>query len=86
MIAATVIGGLLILFIVGKNPQLYFSRMTRGFQQINAMPLINAVIPSNVMISNQILNSALNFDVFAIIKPWELGFVKFDEHAGSVAQ
>ena len=43
------------------------------------MPLMNVVIPANVMISNSILNSALNFDVIAIIKPWEIGSIKFDE-------
>ena len=50
------------------------------------MPLMNAVIPSNVMISNSILNSAFNLDVIAFIKPWELGSIKFDEKGGSVAQ
>ncbi len=59
--------------------------MTRGFQLINAMPLMNVVIPANVMISNSILNSALNFDVVSFIKPWELGSIKFDEIKGSVA-
>ena len=49
------------------------------------MPLMNAVIPSNVMMSNEILNSALNFDIFAIIKPWELISIKYDENGGSVA-
>ena len=49
------------------------------------MPLMNAVIPANVMISNEILNSALNLDVIAFIKPWELGSIKFDENEGSVA-
>ena len=49
------------------------------------MPLMNAVIPSNVMISNSILNSVLNLDVIAFIKPWELGSIKFDEKGSSVA-
>jgi hypothetical protein len=31
MIVAIVIGALLILFIVGDDPQLFFSRITRGF-------------------------------------------------------
>ena len=46
---------------------------------------MNVVIPANVMISNSILNSALNFDVIAFIKPWEFGLIKFDEIGGSVA-
>jgi hypothetical protein len=49
------------------------------------MPLMNAVIPSNVMISNEILNYALNFDILATIKPWELISIKYDEDEGSVA-
>ena len=49
------------------------------------MPLMNAVIPSNVMISNSILNSALNFDIFPFIKPWELVSIKYDEIGGSIA-
>ena len=49
------------------------------------MPLMNAVIPSNVMISNSILNPVLNFDVIVFIKPWELGSIKFSEREGSVA-
>jgi len=46
------------------------------------MPLMNAVIPSNVMISNSILNQVLNFDIIAFIKPWELISIKYDEKAG----
>ena len=49
------------------------------------MSLMNAVIPSNVMMSNEILNSAFNFDIFAIINPWELLPIKYDENEGSVA-
>ena len=49
------------------------------------MPLMNIVIPSNVMISNSILNSALNFDVMAFIKPWEYLPLKYDENWGTVA-
>ena len=49
------------------------------------MPLMNTVIPSNVMISNSILNSALNLDVAAFIKPWELGSIKYDDDRGTVA-
>ena len=47
------------------------------------MPLMNVVIPSNVMISNSILSSALNFDVFAFFKPWELISINYDEKGGS---
>ena len=82
MIVAIVLGSLLIIFIVGDDAQLYFSRMIRGLQQINAMPLMNVVIPANVMMSNSILNSALNFDVIAIIKPWELVSIKYSERGG----
>ena len=46
---------------------------------------MNVVIPANVMISNSILNSALNFDVIAFIKPWELVPINFDEIGGKVA-
>ena len=53
--------------------------MTRGFQQINFMPIMNVVIPANVMISNSILNSALNFDIIAFIKPWDHVSLKYDE-------
>ena len=55
--------------------------MTRSFQLINAMPLINIVIPANVMISNNMLQSALNFDILVLIHPWEFEFlkVKYDE-------
>ena len=62
--------------------------MTRAFQLINALPLMNVVIPANVMISNSMLQSALNFDVLAIIKPWEFKFLnlKYDENGASVAQ
>ena len=49
------------------------------------MPLLHIVIPSNVMIYNEILNSAINFDVFAFIKPWELLPIKYDEKGGSAA-
>ena len=43
------------------------------------MPIMNVVIPANVMKSNEILNSALNFDVIAFIKPWEHVSLKYDE-------
>ena len=46
------------------------------------MPLMNAVIPANVMISNSILNSALNLDVIAFIQPFELVSLKYDEKKG----
>jgi len=59
--------------------------MNRGFQQINFMPLMNTVIPSNVMKSNSILNSALNLDVMAFIKPWEHVKIKYDENGGTIA-
>ena len=49
------------------------------------MPLMNAVHPANVMISNSILNSALNLDIIAFIKPWELGSIKYDEKGGKLA-
>ena len=59
--------------------------MTRGFYLINFLPLINAVIPSNIMISNSILSSALNLDIIAFIKPWELGLIEFDEDGETAA-
>ena len=52
--------------------------MTRAFQLINALPLMNVVIPANVMISNSMLQSALNFDVLALIKPWEFKFLNLN--------
>ena len=47
---------------------------------------MNTVIPSNVMKSNSILNSALNLDVMAFIKPWEHVKIKYDENGGTIAQ
>ena len=37
------------------------------------------------MISNSILSSALNLDIIAFIKPWELGLIEFDEDGETAA-
>lgn len=52
------------------------------------MPLFNVVIPGNVIISNTLLQSAFNFDILALIKPWEFGFlkIKYDEKGAEIAQ
>ena len=39
---------------------------------------MNVVIPANVIISNSILQSTLNFDVLALIKPWEFKFLNLN--------
>ncbi len=73
-----ILGILLSIFVRGSRAQFLYSKMTRAFQLINALPLMNAVIPANVMISNSMLQSALNFDVLALIKPWEFKFLNLN--------
>ena len=70
-----ILGIVLYIFVRGSRAEFLYSKMTRAFQIINALPLMNVVIPANVIISNSMLQSALNFDVLALIKPWEFEFL-----------
>ena len=41
---------------------------------------MNVELPANVLISNSYFQNILNFDVIAIIKPFEIGgIIEFDE-------
>ncbi len=83
-----ILGILLYIFVRGSRAEFFYSKLTRAFQLINALPLMNVVIPANVIISNSILQSTLNFDVLALIKPWEFKFLNlnYDEDGASAAQ
>ena len=83
-----ILGILLYIFVRGSRAEFFYSKLTRAFQLINALPLMNVVIPANVIISNSILQSTLNFDVLALIKPWEFKFLNlnYDKDGASAAQ